>query len=178
MLSRSGRCRKSTLGRRCADCRALWCSDTRLTWASTPPRYGQLGRLVPPLIALHRDSQLELVARDVTAAILARFAADGPETLVDVIVTADPGGFRLILPALQKQATATLPRLEEIANSPPNFAQLAGELASQTRHDVERSYDEAERRQATAMIAMWRLGNRANALEAMRAPRTRPSEPG
>ena len=91
--------------------------------------------LISSLVSQFRDSHQEPITREVTAGILARFAAEEPATLVDIVVEAEPSEFRLILPALQNHAAAALPRLETIANQPVNFEQLATEqiVAKQAR---------------------------------------------
>ncbi|HEY4234174.1 MAG TPA: serine/threonine-protein kinase, partial [Lacipirellulaceae bacterium] len=73
--------------------------------------------LVPSLVSLYRDPFTEPIAREATAGILARFASDQPSTLADVIVDADASAFRLVLPALQQQSDAALPRLRSVANA-------------------------------------------------------------
>ena len=115
--------------------------------------------LISSLVSQFRDPLQEPITREVTAGILARFAAEEPETLVDLVVEAEPSEFRLILPALQSHSAAALPRLETIAIQPVNFEQLATEQSSQSKHDVERTYDAAQRRRACAIIAMWQLGD-------------------
>ncbi len=85
--------------------------------------------------------------------------------LVDVAVEAGANEFRLVLHALQKQAAAALPRLETIANLPVRFDQLANDQTWRTKHEVEQAFDTAQRRRATAAIAMWRLDDPKVALK-------------
>ena len=124
-------------------------------------------RLAPSFMSVYRDPEVEPVVKQVTAGILTRFAADEPAMLVDVAVEAGASEFRLVLPALQKQAAAALPRLETIANLPVRFDQLANDQTRRTKHEVEQAFDTAQRRRATAAIAMWRLDDPEVALSAM-----------
>jgi eukaryotic-like serine/threonine-protein kinase len=126
-------------------------------------------RLTPSLMSLYRDPDSEPVIKQVSAGILARFAADEPTTLVDVAVEAVASEFRLVLPALQKHAATALPLLESIANHPVSFDRLASDQADQTKHDVERAFDAAQRRRANAAIALWQLGDADAALKALRS---------
>jgi hypothetical protein len=123
--------------------------------------------LVPSLVSLYRDPFTEPIAREATAGILARFASDQPSTLADVIVDADASAFRLVLPALQQQSDAALPRLRSVANADVEFERLARDQEWATRHKVEQVYDAAERQRATAMIAMWCLASPQPALDAL-----------
>ena len=126
-------------------------------------------RLSPSLMSLYRVPDSEPIIKQVTAGILARFAADEPTTLVDVAVEAVASEFRLVLPALQKQTTMALPLLETIADRPISFDELASGETVQTKYDVERAFDAAQRRRANAAIAMWRLGDANAALNALRS---------
>ena len=126
-------------------------------------------RLTPALVNLYSDANLEPVVREVAAGILARFASDEPATLADLIVRSDASEFRLILPALERQPAAAMPRLELVANEAIDFDRLAADHPAETRHRVARRYDEAQRRRAAAIVAMWRLGNPKAALAALSA---------
>ncbi|MBA3484000.1 MAG: SUMF1/EgtB/PvdO family nonheme iron enzyme [Pirellulales bacterium] len=125
--------------------------------------------LTPSLMSLYRDRGAEPVVKQVSAGILARFAADEPTTLVEVAVEADANDFRLVLPALQKQSAAALPLLRAVANQPVSFDRWASDETWQTKHAVDGAYDTAQRRGATAAIALWRLGDAETVLEALRS---------
>ncbi len=72
--------------------------------------------------------------------------------LVDVAVEAGASEFRLVLPALQKQAAAALPQLEAIADLPVSFDRLASDRTWRTKHEVEQAFDTAQRRRATLRL--------------------------
>ena len=115
--------------------------------------------LVPPLVGLYGDEQLEPVAREVAAGILARFAADEPAILASLIVEADPSEFRLLLPTLARRPGDAIPRLEEVAAQSVDIRDLVRDQTLGTRHLVETRFDRAQRRRALALTALWRLGS-------------------
>ena len=125
-------------------------------------------RLTPSFMALYRDPESEAVIKQMSAGILARFAADDPTTLVDVAVEGEPSEFRLVLPALRRQAAAAAPLLATIANHPVSFDRLASDQTLQTKHEVEEAVDKAQRRRANAAVALWRLGDADALLDGMR----------
>ena len=81
--------------------------------------------LVPSMIALTRDAQLEPLARHAVVGIIARFAADQPDVLLDLAVDAEPNEFRLLLPALQPHVAAMMPKLASIAGETVSIEALS-----------------------------------------------------
>jgi formylglycine-generating enzyme required for sulfatase activity len=106
--------------------------------------------------------------REVVAGLLSRLAADEPARLADLLVDADQHEFSLFVEAIQSQKELAKPPLHRAAATRTMFAALAANKPWETRHAVVQTYDASERRRATAMIALWRLGERDVALHALR----------
>ncbi len=123
--------------------------------------------LVPSLVGITRDAQLDPSARHAAIGIVARFASDRPDVLLDLNVEAEPDEFRLLLPALQPHATKILPRLASIAGETTSIEELSKGLPVQTKHDIEATYDASEHRRANALALMWRLGDPEPTLTAL-----------
>jgi formylglycine-generating enzyme required for sulfatase activity len=77
-------------------------------------------QLLPPLRAVYRD-EARTDERHVAATILAEYAADRPEVLVDLLVTADAKHFALFWPPLRAQREAALPLLQRVLDETLTF---------------------------------------------------------
>jgi formylglycine-generating enzyme required for sulfatase activity len=130
--------------------------------------------LVPSLVAMTRDTHLEPLARHAAIGIIARFAADQPDVLLDLAVQAEPDEFRLLLPALEPHARSILPQLDVIAREGVSIEEISKEPAVQTKHEIDSAYDARERRRANALVLVWRLGDAEPALKAL----SRSGDPG
>ena len=135
-----------------------------LSTALSPAR----AALIPALVNLSRDPQLELAARRSTVGILARYAADNPEIIVDLIADAPPEEFRLLLPPLESHGDIAVPLLQSIADKEVKLEQPDPQRSARTKSDIESAYDAAVHRQANALIAIWHLGSKEAVLSALR----------
>ena len=124
--------------------------------------------LIPALVKLSRDPQLEPRAKLATTGILARYAADQPTILVDLISEAPPEEFRLLLPPLHLHAEIALPLLQSVADSAVSLEELSAHRSGRTKSDIESAYDAAVHKQANALIAIWHLDNAEAVLPALR----------
>ena len=73
--------------------------------------------LIPALVKISCEPHSEPEVKNVAVGILTRFAADQPQTLVELTADANPEQFRLLLPSLQEHAETVLPQLEAIAEA-------------------------------------------------------------
>lgn len=123
--------------------------------------------LIPQLLSRFRDPQEDLLARDFAASILARFAADDPKTLVELLVDSNASSFHLVWSAIERQAAAAIPQFEAIAAEPGSFEQLAANSRWQTSPHFAQTFDDGQRRRAHAIVAHWRLGDAQPALNGL-----------
>lgn len=123
--------------------------------------------LIPQLLSRFRDPHEDLLARDFAASILARFAADDPSTLVELLVESNASSFHLVWPSIEQQAAAAIPQLKAIAAEQGSFEQLAANSRWQTIPNFERTFDDGQRRRAHALVALWRLGDADLALKSL-----------
>jgi len=69
-------------------------------------------KLIPPLAAMFRDNQLPPNLRSEATDILADYAKDDPDRLVELLLTADHTAYSILFPTVQRQAARILPVLE------------------------------------------------------------------
>jgi serine/threonine protein kinase/formylglycine-generating enzyme required for sulfatase activity len=104
------------------------------------------GVLVKPLGEIVRDGDRPESQRLLAANLLARYAADQPEVLADLVLGAEPRFGAALVPALQAHAEQIAGRMDqEVAKEPPPGAP-----------DVDK--DRLARRQANAAAVLLRLG--------------------
>ncbi|MGD9634356.1 MAG: protein kinase [Pirellulales bacterium] len=123
--------------------------------------------ITPAIVALFRNGQLESANRRAALSIVARYATEEVETLVDLAVSAQPDEFALLIPALEQQADRARPLLQEIFGADVNIRALQSRQGLKSTHDVERVFDNAQSRRATAAAALWRLGDESAALSVL-----------
>lgn len=91
--------------------------------------------------------------------IAARFFTDEVELLVNLAVKSRPDEFSLLFPTLEAHRDAVLPKLKPAA-VPVSIEPLIESNPTMPPRDIERAFDRSVRRNATAAIAGWRLGDR------------------
>ncbi|MHB8863665.1 MAG: bifunctional serine/threonine-protein kinase/formylglycine-generating enzyme family protein [Pirellulaceae bacterium] len=93
--------------------------------------------LLPHLMAIYRDNERSLPDREAVTEVLADFAADAPERLVDLITQADPRQFVMLLDPLYAHPATAVPLLRDKLHSPqlrrwPDSSMEWGEPSSET----------------------------------------------
>lgn len=115
--------------------------------------------LAPVVVAIVREGHLDAAERRAAMSIVARYATEEAATLVELATSAEPEEFRLIYPAIARQADAAMPVLSKIATANVRIVQFSQQDSWKSPHEIERAFDAAQGRRATAAIALWRLGD-------------------
>jgi formylglycine-generating enzyme required for sulfatase activity/tRNA A-37 threonylcarbamoyl transferase component Bud32 len=129
--------------------------------------------LIPALVNLSGKSKMDAISRHTAVVLLAQFAADQPEILVNLVLIAEPDEFRLLIPTLKQHTNRVSSLLKSVADRSMTVAEIWKLPAVRIKHDVESTYDAVQHNRANALITMWELGNPDAAREALR----RNSEP-
>ena len=69
--------------------------------------------IIDPLSRIYRDHNRPIEEREFAAYVLARYTANDPDRLVDLLLDSDPMSFSILLPVAEKNRAAVLADLEE-----------------------------------------------------------------
>ncbi|MCA9168224.1 MAG: protein kinase [Planctomycetales bacterium] len=125
-------------------------------------KYRQL--IVPCLADVARNDGESDVVRTTAAGLVAEYAFDDPQQIARLIVDVDSDPFRALLPSLQNRPKTVASSLQEVIDEPWTLARIAAIAGEVSQLEVESQLDRVHRRQATAAVTLWHLGNRGPAL--------------
>jgi formylglycine-generating enzyme required for sulfatase activity len=116
-------------------------------------------QLFPALVNHLQSKGLNPSERRSAVSIATRFVTNEVDSLVALTIDSQPDEFALLFPALEAQRDATLPPLKAAARVITIEELLKIHPTGEPR-EIERDFDRAIRKGATAAIAAWRLGDR------------------
>jgi formylglycine-generating enzyme required for sulfatase activity len=107
-------------------------------------------RLLTPLSVIFWDTVRSESERDFATTILADYAAEEPDLLAELLMTAGRRAYGSLFPVAERQAVQIVPRFQ---------AEIAKSAMSGQGADSEQLKDELAERQARAAVAVIRLGH-------------------